>query len=93
MEPSLSQALHLLNGDITHNRIRSGGLVNQLLNVEKKPPVDALDFLYKSTLCRSPSVEERKPILAVIESEEDKKGVLEDVFWALLNSKEFIFNH
>ena len=37
MEPSLSQALHLLNGDVTHNPIGSGGLVNQLVNQEKKP--------------------------------------------------------
>ena len=93
MEPSLSQALHLLNGDVTHNRIRSGGLVNQLLNVEKKPPADVLDFLYQSALSRPPSADERTPILAVVEKEEDKKAVLEDVFWALLNSKEFIFNH
>lgn len=93
MEPSLSQALHLLNGDVTHNRIRSGGLVNQLVNQEKKPPSETLEFLYRRTLCRPPTKEEAAPILAVVEKEEDKRAIFEDVFWALLNSKEFIFNH
>ncbi|MEK9986614.1 MAG: cell surface protein, partial [Opitutae bacterium] len=93
MEPSLSQALHLLNGDVTHNRIRSGGLVNQLVNQEKKLPSETLEFLYRRTLCRPPTKEEATPILAVVEKEEDKRAIFEDVFWALLNSKEFIFNH
>jgi hypothetical protein len=30
---------------------------------------------------------------AIVASEKDKKQALEDVFWSLLNSREFIFNH
>ena len=62
-------------------------------NQEKKPPSETLEFLYRRTLCRPPTKEEAAPILAVVEKEEDKRAIFEDVFWALLNSKEFIFNH
>ena len=38
MEPTLSQALHLLNGDTVHGKIQQGGLITKLLDAEKKPP-------------------------------------------------------
>lgn len=95
MEPNLSQALHLLNGDNTHQRIQRGKVVTGLL-AEKKEPKEIIDEIYLKTLSRKPtSVEQEKLLAAVAESEnpEAVKDTLEDVFWALLNSKEFIFNH
>ncbi|MDP6795896.1 MAG: DUF1549 domain-containing protein [Verrucomicrobiota bacterium] len=91
MEPSLSQALHLINGDIVQSRIQSGGLTGQLL--KKHPPAEVLRQLYLRTLCRPPSAEEQTSILGQFEKEPDKQAVMDDVFWALLNSKEFIFTH
>ena len=29
----------------------------------------------------------------VVANEQDKKRALEDIFWAVLNSREFVFNH
>ena len=49
MEPSLSQALHLINGDIVQSRIQSGGLTGELL--EEHPPAEVLRQLYLRTLC------------------------------------------
>jgi len=96
MEPNLSQALHLLNGDNTHDRIQKGKIVQKML-AEKKPPAEIVDHLYLSALSRNPTqVEKEKLLAAIAESGEDKQvmqDTLEDVFWALLNSKEFIFNH
>ena len=91
MEPSLSQALHLINGDIVQSRIRSGDLTGQLLKVY--PPAEVLRQLYLRTLCRPPSADEQAAILGQLQNEPDKKAVMDDVFWALLNSKEFIFTH
>jgi len=91
MEPSLSQALHLINGDIVQSRIQSGGLTGELL--EKHPPAEVLRQLYLRTLCRPPSDDEQAAILDQLQNEPDKKAVMDDVFWALLNSKEFIFTH
>ena len=49
--------------------------------------------LYLRTLCRPPSDDEQAAILGQLQNEPDKKAVMDDVFWALLNSKEFIFTH
>jgi hypothetical protein len=95
MEPNLSQALHLLNGDTTQQRIRQGGLVEKLLG-EKKSPAEIIAQLYLTVVSRHPTDMELEKLLAALDGPDDPaktKETLEDVFWALLNSKEFIFNH
>ncbi|MES2658922.1 MAG: PSD1 and planctomycete cytochrome C domain-containing protein [Verrucomicrobiota bacterium] len=93
MEPNLSQALHLLNGDTTQERIRQGKLVETMLN-EKKSPEEVISNLYLTVLSRPPSDMEKEKLLAAVAADPEKvRETLEDIFWALLNSKEFIFNH
>ncbi len=95
MEPNLSQALHLLNGDTTQQRVRQGKKVETLLN-EKKTPAEIIDSLYLTVLCRAPSDMEKEKLQAALADQKEPaqiKETLEDIFWALLNSKEFIFNH
>jgi hypothetical protein len=96
MDPSLSQALHLLNGDVTHNRIKQGRLIPTMMKTEGQTHGKTIENIYQRTLCRKPSDAEAKPLLAMLDKEEkpeEQTAILEDVFWALLNSKEFIFNH
>jgi hypothetical protein len=93
MEPNLGQALHLINGDATGNRIASGKVVAQMLAAGKSPE-QVIENLYIRTFSRLPSVTERGQLLAKIDQDPAKhRQDLEDVFWALLNAKEFIFNH
>jgi hypothetical protein len=93
VEPNLSQALHLLNGDVTQKRIIEGGLIKQWLDAEQTPP-QIIESLYVATLSRKPTEKEMTDLAAAIAAESDNaQQVLEDIFWALLNSKEFIFNH
>ena len=95
MEPNLSQALHLLNGDATHNRIQQGKVVQTMVE-EKKTPEEVIRHLYLRTVNREPTAEEMVKLLAAVEEgkePKEKQQILNDVFWALLNSKEFIFNH
>jgi hypothetical protein len=95
MEPNLSQALHLLNGDTTQQRIRQGKIVENLLK-EKKEPKEIIRTLYLTTLSREPTDLEMEKLLATLpdgKNREKAREALEDIFWALLNSKEFIFNH
>ena len=95
MEPNLSQALHLLNGDATHNRIQQGKVVQTLLE-QKKTPEEVIRHLYLKTVNREPTGEEIGKLLAATaegKDDRDKKQILNDIFWALLYSKEFIFNH
>lgn len=92
MEPNLSQALHLLNGETTHQRIGAGGVVSKAL-AAKKTPAQIIEELYMRCLCRKPSDKELANFNAELAAEKDQVKVLEDVFWAVLNSKEYIFNH
>jgi len=92
MEPNLSQALHLLNGDTVAQKIQAGGLIERRLG-EKKPSQEIIDELYLRALSRKPTELERKKFDAVLAADPDQKKTIEDIFWALLNSREFIFNH
>ncbi|MFM9195921.1 MAG: DUF1549 and DUF1553 domain-containing protein [Planctomycetia bacterium] len=92
MDPSLSQALHLLNGDAANDRIRQGRLVEQRLAAGVAPTA-VIDELFVRCYCRLPTERERLETLVTVLDAPDKRQALEDVFWALLNSPEFIFNH
>ncbi len=92
MEPTLSQALHLLNGDTSNNKIQQGGLIAQWLK-DKVPPEEILDRLYVRCLSRKPLPEELAALKPLIAEGNDQRKSLEDIFWAVLNSREFLFNH
>jgi hypothetical protein len=92
LEPTLSQSLHLLNGDVTTNRIAGGNLIGKRLEA-KKTPREIIDELYLRCVSRKPTPAEMDKLEALVNAETDKRKALDDVFWALLNSREFMFNH
>lgn len=95
VEPNLAQALHLLNGDTVHTRVRQGALVPQLIEQGLDDEAIVAD-LFLRAYGRKPNQTEVDALMIHIESideSEQRRDVLEDVFWALLNSKEFMFNH
>lgn len=92
MEPNLSQALHMINGETVNRKIRQGDVVSKLLEEGKKPE-QIVEELYIRCLTRKPTDEELASLKEILASEKDKQKVLQDVFWALLNSREFLFNH
>ena len=92
LDPTLSQSLHLLNGDATTQRITQGNLIGKLLK-DKKTPEEILNEIYVRCLSRMPSADEKTKVLALVNAEKDKKQVLEDAFWAVLNTREYMFNH
>ena len=92
MEPNLSQALHMLNGDTVNAKIQQGKLIPTRLG-EEVPIPQILEELYIRCLCRKPTEKELTNLVEIISQEENKQQALEDTFWALLNSREFLFNH
>ncbi len=91
MEPSLSQALHLLNGDVTNTRLKQGKVIDKLLKEGRKSG-EIIENLYLRCYSRMPTEAEKANLLASLDQEDPDNGLM-DIFWALLNSKEFVFNH
>ena len=91
-EPSIAQALHLLNASEIFEKIshRHGHVRN--LSSSKMSPAEIIDDLYHCTLSRFPTDAE-KELMQQAFIEPDRRVATEDVLWALLNSKEFVFNH
>jgi len=92
LEPTLSQALHLLNGENTTGKISQGSRVKKSLEAGKTPG-EVADELYLACLGRHPDGRESKKFGDMIAVSKNPQQDLEDLFWALLNSREFIFNH
>lgn len=91
MEPTLSQALHLMNGDTVNSKIKQGGVIAELMKLPT--PEERLTSLYLRCFSRRPSDEELAKLTPVLANAPDQAEALGDVFWALLNSREFLFNH
>jgi len=90
--PTLSQALHMLNGSATQDKINRGKLVDSWIK-EELTNDQIIDKIYIRCLSRKPNADEREKLTAVLKEEENRQRGLEDVFWAVLNSREFMFNH
>lgn len=91
-DPSLSQALHMLNGETAGGKISQGGLVKRLLDGGKTPE-QVIESIYIRCLSRRPVGDETQRLMAVVTESANPQAGLEDVFWAVLNSREFLFNH
>ena len=90
--PTLSQALHLLNGETTSGKIAEGKVIEKLMQDNPEPMMVASQ-LYERCLSRRPTEKEATAIRAKLDATTDVTGGLTDLFWALLNSNEFVFNH
>jgi hypothetical protein len=90
---NLSQVLHLANSPEVEEKIaRETGRVARLIKA-KTAPEKAIEELYLATLSRYATRQEERQALKYLRRQDDPKQGLEDVLWALLNSKEFMFNH
>ena len=93
-EPSISQALHLMNSEEIMSKIRGKHGTARRLARSTTPPRDVIDELYLGTLSRYPTDKERALMLRVFdEAGADRLGAVEDVLWALLNTRGFVYNH
>jgi hypothetical protein len=92
-ESNLSQALQMINGPVVHNKLRdANGRIAKLV-AANKPDDEIINELYLAALARRPVGAELDAAKKHIATNSDRKLAMEDIGWALLNSKEFLFQH
>lgn len=90
-DPNLTQTLHVLNGSMVSQKVADkNGRVAKLL-AAKKPHEAIVAELYLSTLSRRPKEKELQVSKQLLQKSSSPKEFYEDLLWALLNSKEFLF--
>ncbi len=92
-DSNLAQALQLINGPTVNEKLRSAQNRIGKLIAAKKSDREILDDLYLATLSRRPSDEDVKISLEHLARAKDKRKAWEDIHWALINTKEFLFRH
>ena len=97
-EPSMVQVLHISNGNTVNEKLKSpDSRVETLLAMRRAGMSDdaLLDRIYAVCLCRFPTAAERTELreqLPEVGTSEERQHI-EDLLWAVLSSREFIFNH
>ena len=94
--PSMAQALHIANGETLNSKLQAkGNRIDQLLSA-KASDEDIVEDVYLSALSRRPTAGEKKQLVALLGEAKDageKRQALEDLYWGVLSSKAFLFNH
>ncbi len=94
-EPSMIQVLHISNGDTLNKKLSAKkNRVTAMLEA-KKPTGQMLDEIFLTALARFPSEKERTEFTKMFDEApgKEKRIVLEDIFWSVMSSREFLFNH
>ena len=92
-EVTMPQVLHLMNGEAMEARLSSEeGRMKALLR-SGRPDREVVDLLFLATLSRLPSDDQWRAIESDLARSGDRPGVFLDLMWALVNAKEFLFNH
>ncbi|MBX3444601.1 MAG: DUF1549 domain-containing protein [Planctomyces sp.] len=93
---TIPQALLLMNGDLVRQAtsVESGGFLAAVLNSPRfKSDAARVQALYVSALGRIPSRVEYGKIEKVMKLNPNRAAAYQDLYWALLNSNEFVLNH
>jgi hypothetical protein len=97
-DASVGQALHLNNGPTLNDKLRDkNSLVSKWVE-EKAADEEAVRRLFLLALSREPSTDEMKKFKALLapaeqDGQTSRRELLEDLFWAVLTGREFLFNH
>ena len=92
-EPNMAQVLHLANGEMLEKKLsdKTGRVAKLETQGEKLD--SAVRQLYLATFSRAPDSRELITCRELVSKSENRRRGLENILWALCNSREFLFNH
>jgi len=97
-KPSMTQVLHIANGTTINEKLKSEkSCVSKLVSQadDKEANSKIIKDAYLKTLARVPTDEELKLLLEVLAEagEDSRREAIEDLYWSLMSSREFLFQH
>lgn len=93
-ESTLAQSLQLLNSKELQGKLSHPNSRPALMSKQPTAAETSIDELYLAALCRYPTPDERTQAAQYIATRNDHlQEAFEDLVWALINSKAFLFNH
>ncbi len=103
-EPNIAQALHVINGETLNKKLSDANGYAALAVKLGLSDSRILDHLFLSAFSRYPTESEKQPMLEMLTKARATTGspevrieahrhALEDMMWAMLTSKEFLFNY
>lgn len=92
---TVAQRLLMMNGELTRKRTEHNPLLNAASRIALLSPSDAkaIETAYLCILTRRPTETEQSHFLERFEQQADRAQSVEDLYWILLNSTEFSWNH
>lgn len=97
-ETTILQALAMMNGDFINNAtsLDESRTLRAVIEFPAMTELEKLETLFLASLSRKPTAKESERFGEYLKqggAGEDSKTALADIFWALLNSSEFLLNH
>ncbi|MFM9066958.1 MAG: DUF1553 domain-containing protein, partial [Planctomycetota bacterium] len=94
-EPSMTQVLHMANGNTLNGKLQTPGNRLEQQLAAGATPAAIIEELYLSALSRFPSDAEREQLLSALQETPaaERRVAFEDLYWSVLSSREFLFNH
>jgi hypothetical protein len=94
-EPSMVQVLHISNGDTINQKLEAKGNRLERLLAANMTDEQIVEEAYLAALSRFPTEAEKDKLAKMLAEAPaaEKRATIEDLFWSILSSKEFLFNH
>ena len=94
-DATLTQALHVINGQTINEKLRAADGVIYKFTKSNSSDAEVIDHLYLAAYSRLPTADEKAKLTQALgqQTGDSRRQVLEDLVWAVLTGREFLFNH
>ena len=87
----MSQALYMINAEEVSRKIARSPYLKQLLKTQSDQ--DVINGIYMTAFSHQPCEEKMQQLVGYFKQVDNRRDAISDLLWAVLNSREFMFNH
>lgn len=94
-EPTVVQVLQISNGEVLNEKLAAEDSCVAQHSEQQDESAAIIDEAYLAALSRYPTESEKQRLLEILKStpDEERRVALEDLYWGILSSREFMFQH